>query len=356
MSNISRRPSRCTGCWRYGLFTVLFDYEYGLVYNVPMNISANIASTPLREAQNVNVPTVANAKSSDGAAPLADSVTLGSSEVGDDVAELVRRAGGEKAKVDDFIVLRGTDGDDAINISNAENGGLKVDVNGIVKTFTAEEAAKLIIDGGAGCDKIKADDEVTTRLLITGGKDFDSIETGAGDDIVVDNQGQNYIVTREGNDTIIAHGSDLKEPYGLSVVHGRVINGNVVNAGAGNDYVEGSNFNDAIFGFAGSDEIHGYGGDDVLLAGVGRDSVYGGDGSDYIEAQGEGASLYGGHDDDTIDSWGQAFVIADTHGKNDIKAEKGASFIIAASPESDVKTDSSTWLVRTSEPLGPEFD
>ena len=54
----------------------------------------------------------------------------------------------------------------------------------------------------------------------------------------------------------------------------------VVNAGAGDDQVIGTNFNDSINGGTGNDRINGGGGNDVIRGNAGQDRVSGGTGND----------------------------------------------------------------------------
>ena len=77
----------------------------------------------------------------------------------------------------------------------------------------------------------------------------------------------------------------------------------VVDAGDGDDYVEGAGGNDDLYG--GSDASEGGdedvdGGDDRLNGGAGNDDVYGGDGNDTINGDAGDDELFGGPGADTI--------------------------------------------------------
>ncbi|HZH09794.1 MAG TPA: calcium-binding protein [Microvirga sp.] len=69
------------------------------------------------------------------------------------------------------------------------------------------------------------------------------------------------------------------------------VSGSAIDAGAGNDVVQGGLYSDYVTGNTGNDTINGYAGDDVLLGGAGHDAINGGDGNDHI---------FGGLDDDGL--------------------------------------------------------
>lgn len=61
----------------------------------------------------------------------------------------------------------------------------------------------------------------------------------------------------------------------------------VVNAGAGNDTIVGSEFDDRLSGGDGNDIIEGGAGNDLILGGAGADELSGGDGDDSIDGAGQ---------------------------------------------------------------------
>ncbi len=77
-----------------------------------------------------------------------------------------------------------------------------------------------------------------------------------------------------------------------------------IDAGAGNDTVQGSQGNDVILGGAGNDALYGNGGNDVLNGGTGNDSLFGNDGDDlFIYRQGDGSDRFnGGNGADIVDA------------------------------------------------------
>ena len=251
---------------------------------------------------------------------VCDSVVLGNeNSVEADATKLAKRAAGRNGNPEDVTILRGTEGNDKISISQGQDGSLKVTINDDVHEFTEEEAKKLVIDGGDGNDTIKADKTVTTGLFITGGAGNDRIIGGSGNDYIIDNYGQNYISAGKGDDYIIANGLDLQDETG-----------NTLKGGLGNDYIEGSSKNDFISGGAGNDVIYGMAGDDVISAGLGRDYVDGGHGQDVISAKGNGNMLFGGQGNDQISSQGSSSLIVDTYGENTINVEGEARKVITS--------------------------
>src|SRR5687767_9628742 len=98
------------------------------------------------------------------------------------------------------IMINGTSGNDNISVKPNASGGVDVtitDQNGKVtkKSFTAEEAERLVISGGSGNDKIQVDKNVKQGTTIFGGYGNDVIEVGSG---------KNYIYGGSGNDNISA--------------------------------------------------------------------------------------------------------------------------------------------------------
>ncbi len=95
---------------------------------------------------------------------------------------------------------------------------------------------------------------------------------------------------------------DLIEPSNTKTI-------SVANAGAGDDIVYGTYYNDRInggdgddtlLGDNGNDTINGGNGDDAIDAGEGNDVIYGGNGDDIIDAGDGDDIVYGGNGNDTI--------------------------------------------------------
>ncbi len=261
--------------------------------------------------------------------------------------------------IDDKHVVRinGTKGDDTIDVTIDSDGSYTVSVNGEESVYSAEEARRLMIDGGKGNDRITihgngkdngetpqsavfvnggkgddvigADSEVNTQLFITGGDGNDElrggnaddiiidssgsttvegglgsdiIKTGKGKDVITDAGGSNRIYSGDGDDTVTLNGFGSSSVDGgkgadtITAVHGN----NALFGGLGNDIITGGDGNDFIFGDNGHDTIHAGDGDDVIYGGYGEDNIKGGDGDDVINAGYGNDTVYGGEGSDTI--------------------------------------------------------
>jgi Ca2+-binding RTX toxin-like protein len=151
-------------------------------------------------------------------------------------------------------IIEAGSGNDNIRVSNGNNGGLNVNVNGQNYYFTAQEAQKLVIRGGDGNDNIRVDSNVRQNLTIEGGNGNDNITGGSGNDRIFGGAGNDRINGGNGNDSI----------WG----------------GSGNDRINGGNGNDTIHGGSGNDTLNGGNGNDNLIGGTGADSLNGGRGFD----------------------------------------------------------------------------
>lgn len=61
----------------------------------------------------------------------------------------------------------------------------------------------------------------------------------------------------------------------------------------GNDYIDGTNYNDTIYGLAGNDSLKGYSGNDWIYGNDGLDHLYGGAGNDTLDGGAGGGYIYG---------------------------------------------------------------
>ncbi|MFE3836319.1 M10 family metallopeptidase C-terminal domain-containing protein [Pseudogemmobacter sonorensis] len=144
------------------------------------------------------------------------------------------------------------------------------------------------LQGGAGPDLIYGhggNDRLVGNAgndTIYGGDGNDNIIAGAGDDLVYGGAGNDNIAGAAGNDTI--YGGDGNDSLG---------------GGDGNDRLFGGAGRDVIGGGGGEDHIEGGDGDDLMSGGAGRDTLYGGDGNDQIGGSFDDDLVYGGngHDD-----------------------------------------------------------
>ena len=143
-----------------------------------------------------------------------------------------------------------------------------------------------------GNDRLSIRGTLGVDMFVDGGEGNDDIETGNGNDLVIDLSGDNVInvaggddsvSTGDGNDVVLAgSGNDeIGSGAGEDFVDGQS-GDDSVNAGDGGDRVYGGSGADVIRGGRGDDRIFGGAGDDILLGGAGRDRMYGNEGTDLM--------------------------------------------------------------------------
>ncbi|AKS46067.1 Ca2+-binding protein, RTX toxin-related [Octadecabacter temperatus] len=101
----------------------------------------------------------------------------------------------------------------------------------------------------------------------------DIVLAGAGDDLVMANDGDDEIYGGEGHDTLCGQDGD-----------------DVIYGGEGNDILEGMNDNDVLIAGEGNDTVYGDAGTDVMSGGTGDDKLYGGADND-VASGGKGDDL-----------------------------------------------------------------
>lgn len=249
-------------------------------------------------------------------------------------------------KADELIVLKGGMGSNSINVTAAENGGIAVDLDGKKYSFTADEAKRLIIDGGAGNDKIRVAQDVKNNLHIVGGMGNDDIEGGSGNDVIYDKSGSNVLAGGGGSDRITSgNGKDTiyggMNQYDLSTETrtGAVPDGDdVIDAGGGRDYVEAGAGNDTVKGGTGDDVIYGGQGNDNIEGGEGADYIDGGKGSDKLKGGAGNDMIFGGRGNDNIQGGAGSDVIAGGKGNDTISGGKGDDKITVGTSEANGDT------------------
>jgi Ca2+-binding RTX toxin-like protein len=137
--------------------------------------------------------------------------------------------------------------------------------------------------------------------VIDAGYDDDSINAGSGDDEITSGEGSDTVTSGGGDDTIFGGlgpvlGSSanlIDENVDPSNNDPILDNGDdSIDAGAGDDLVLGEDDNDTIDGGSGDDTLDGGVDDDVVAGGAGDDAIVGGQGAD---------EMSGGVGDDTFD-------------------------------------------------------
>ncbi|MDA7777639.1 hypothetical protein N8912_05395, partial [Rhodobacteraceae bacterium] len=127
--------------------------------------------------------------------------------------------------------------------------------------------------------------------IIDAGEGNDFVDGGAGDDTIDAGEGTNEVYGGLGNDTITA-GAGADTIWGGAADDDPGVDGaDIIRAGGGVDTVRGEGGNDTIYG-----EV----GDDTLYGGDGDDTIYGGEGSDTLEGEAGNDTLDGGLDDDIL--------------------------------------------------------
>ncbi|MFK3964319.1 calcium-binding protein [Ensifer adhaerens] len=207
---------------------------------------------------------------------------------------------------------------------------------------TYDGIEKIEVTTGSGNDRILGS-TLSDVIQTGGGNDF--VDAGVGDDTIIDGLGANRLFGGDGRDQITStlysaeidggagqdwlwiketqRTSDLTVDFSAggastgTVISGieeaslmlgsgndRVIAGDltylVVEAGAGNDHLEGGAGGDALYGEDGNDYIHGGAGNDSIVTGAGDDVAYGGDGMDTLANTGGSDVLDGGAGDDWL--------------------------------------------------------
>lgn len=152
--------------------------------------------------------------------------------------------------------------------------------------------------GGAGSDTADFSDYGYQVHIVLGGGQVSGAMSGSYREI-------NYRIRADVENAVGTPFNDNIEAGAGVWVNNRIFGGDGqdrINAGLGNDYVEGGNdWGDFISeAGVGNDTIYGGDGNDQITAGVGDDLVYGGKGLDSIDGEQGNDKLYGQSGDDTV--------------------------------------------------------
>ncbi|MEM8794744.1 MAG: LamG-like jellyroll fold domain-containing protein, partial [Pseudomonadota bacterium] len=161
------------------------------------------------------------------------------------------------------------------------------------------------IDGGTGADTIDAGEGHDT-IVLSGDEIGTTVEGGEGSDTVVlssdvtvddfDPSGVERIDT--GGNTLFGTDDDNTiDLTGVNQVNGSEV---VIDAGAGNDTVSGTEQANTLSGGEGADTLFGGGGNDTLDGGTGADQLFGGAGADVIDGGTGADTIDGGEGSDRI--------------------------------------------------------
>jgi Ca2+-binding RTX toxin-like protein len=219
---------------------------------------------------------------------------------------------------DGILVIRGTSGDDRINI-HWELGG--VCVSGSVEVLDPIMGLRGVrVDAGDGNDRVEVREDAALApfelpVTLNGGLGDDSLQGGSGNDVLVGGAGDNLLDGRGGvnsldgptsplawahydhsSGTLTVHGTrkdDVIEliyrPWDSYLQYDISINGDtlespdmvhvrrvVIEGGAGNDtiHVDAGELPATIYGGAGDDSIFGSSHADLLIGGTGHDMIF----------------------------------------------------------------------------------
>jgi Ca2+-binding RTX toxin-like protein len=150
--------------------------------------------------------------------------------------------------------------------------------------------------GGDGNDQLRGDDGNDT---IIGGAGNDSIVGGFGIDTAdyffSDSFAGVMVDLNSGNAT---GGGGTDTLSGIENVNGTDFNDTIFGDGSAN-FIEGRGGNDSLFGMGGDDNLQGGSGDDTILGGGGSDFIVGGSGNDSIDG-GVSVDFYFGTDQNSV--------------------------------------------------------
>jgi Ca2+-binding RTX toxin-like protein len=213
----------------------------------------------------------------------------------------------------DGVNIVGTAGNNWLNFSRTDLEGIDMIDAGAGNDRVVGSDDDDVIIGGEGNDRLSGGEGDDT-FVITGQNDgFDRFSGGAGDDQILAGSDDTSIglayfnnsvetISSDGNDGVTIVGTAGNNTLNFSRTELDGID--VIDAGAGNDRVIGSDGDDNIIGGAGNDRLYGGLGDDTFLGGEGNDLVNGGAGADvFVYEMGDGSDQFnagGGAWTDTI--------------------------------------------------------
>jgi hypothetical protein len=129
-------------------------------------------------------------------------------------------------------------------------------------------------------------------VILAVGISGQTINAGAGDDVICGSSGADRIIAGDGNDTVFAG-------LGNDTIDGGT-GGDVVNGGLGDDVINGGANDDRLSGDAGNDRVSGDAGADQVSGNVGNDRLFGGDGSDAVSGDVGNDQVVGDAGDDRL--------------------------------------------------------
>ncbi len=190
-----------------------------------------------------------------------------------------------------IITVEGTSGDDQVIVDLDSATLVSVELVGVdFQTFDLTAATQVTFDAFGG------DDEFDNRTSLPS-----EVNAGAGDDTIQGGSGRDLVRGGSGRDTI--------------------------RGGAGNDQLDGGTEDDQLFGEAGDDLLIGFDGDDFIQGGTGNDTAIGGAGADQIRGDQGLDQIYGNDGDDQLWGGDDADRIAGQAGDDRIYGDDGDDFL-----------------------------
>jgi len=253
---------------------------------------------------------------------------------GDDDDTIVSGAGNDvvDAGIDDDLVTTG-DGSDTVL---GGQGNDTIDTSGSFLPLIDEadpfpDNDRDSVDAGAGDDVITTGDDDDT---VIGGAGDDTIDTGIDDDLVDAGDGNDSVIAGQGNDTVVAGAGDDTVDGGDgddSIIGGDGCD--VVDAGAGNDFIDTSGPSPILDAtdpnpLDDCDSVIGGAGNDTILTGDDADTIFGGLGDDLIDAGIDNDLVDGGAGNDTIDAGEGDDVVDGGAGDDSILGGLGADTLL----------------------------
>ncbi len=157
----------------------------------------------------------------------------------------------------------------------------------------------------------------------------DYMEGGQGIDAIYGFGGDDVIYGGDGNDTGSINVSAGGVVTNFSVIAG-LFGGDgfdFIDGGNGNDNVDGGVGDDDLYGGAGNDTLYGGADSDTLYGGAGTNTIYGGAGQDQMSTEGFNDVAYGGTEGDIIYSFSAGSTLYGGDGHDSMAAGNSAATI-----------------------------
>ncbi|MFD1745353.1 DUF5801 repeats-in-toxin domain-containing protein [Rhizobium helianthi] len=222
-------------------------------------------------------------------------------------------------------LLRGGEGSDILN------GGTGADT---LDGGSGDDILQVVADVTGSGDRFFQYGDGTSELVSINGLsgESDSLLGGTGFDtvqLIKDAAASGFVFDRANSSTMTLDGVEKFVGTGgndvIMLPTSYSVQGVVVEGGAGNDVIQGSNLaSDQLHGGSGDDMISGLDGDDSIYGGDGNDSIWGGEGNDEI---------YGGIGNDIISGGAGNDVIRAGAGNDTIEAGVGDDTIVYTSED-----------------------